>query len=585
MWRSRLLWRLLAVNIFAVLAFVAVSQAYIELNLRQALRAEAMADLESRARLAFMALRQAGGQVDLNEVGRRADARVTLIRRDGVVLADTDADGRAMESHLQRLEIQQALVNGVGMDTRIGQTLRREMDYVAVTDPKDADAPLLRVARPTEVTNARLNAMRQGLLAIAGALLIVGSGLALFATHLIRSPIERLRAAAEGMTEGRLDAPVATAARAAGGDFSELEAALHSVGVQMRQRVNELEGQSRELASIMENVSDGLLLVDPQGEVALVNRAATRLLGLSAAQLEGKPLWQNLRHPEIHDLLDTLREVDGPSSVKMDLGAGASTRTLEIVATPMFETAEGEKRSVLLVRDRTEDRRLEQMRRDFVADVSHELKTPLTSIKAYVETLLDGAMDDVEARGPFLEKIRNNAERLTKLVSDILDISRLEGSPTDDARQRMDLNLLVERVLAQFKERAERRRVTLEWVPAAAPAFAVVNDEDLSEAVENLIDNAVKYTPEGGKVSVSVSTHDDRHEIAVSDTGIGIPRESLPRVFERFFRVDKARSRALGGTGLGLSIVKHVALRHGGRIDADSELGKGSVFRISLPAA
>ncbi len=335
----------------------------------------------------------------------------------------------------------------------------------------------------------------------------------------------------------------------------------------------------------MENVSDGLLLVDPQGEVALVNRAATRLLGLSAAQLEGKPLWQNLRHPEIHDLLDTLREVDRPSSVKMDLGAGASTRTLEIVATPMFETAEGEKRSVLLVRDRTEDRRLEQMRRDFVADVSHELKTPLTSIKAYVETLLDGAMDDVEARGPFLEKIRNNAERLTKLVSDILDISRLEGSPTDDARQRMDLNLLVERVLAQFKERAERRRVTLEWVPAAAPAFAVVNDEDLSEAVENLIDNAVKYTPEGGKVSVSVSTHDDRHEIAVSDTGIGIPRESLPRVFERFFRVDKARSRALGGTGLGLSIVKHVALRHGGRIDADSELGKGSVFRISLPAA
>ena len=179
MWRSRLLWRLLAVNIFAVLAFVAVSQAYIELNLRQALRAETMADLESRARLAFMALRQAGGQVDLNEVGRRADARVTLIRRDGVVLADTDADGRAMESHLQRLEIQQALVNGVGMDTRIGQTLRREMDYVAVTDTKDADAPLLRVARPTEVTNARLNAMRQGLLAIAGALLIVGSGLAL----------------------------------------------------------------------------------------------------------------------------------------------------------------------------------------------------------------------------------------------------------------------------------------------------------------------------------------------------------------------------------------------------------------------
>lgn len=585
MLRSRLLWRLLAVNTVAVLAFVAVSQAYIDWSLRQTLRDEAMADLKSRARLAFMALRQAGGQIDLEEVGRQADARVTLIRRDGMVLADTDADGRAMESHLQRPEIQEALVHGVGLDTRVSQTLRREMDYVAVTDPRDSQTPVLRVARPTEVTNARLSAMRQGLLAIAGALLIVGSGLALLATRLIRSPIDRLREAAEGMTEGRLDATDSAAVRAAGGDFGELEAALYSVGVQMRQRVNELEGQSRELASIMENVSDGLLLVDAKGDVALVNRAATRLLGLSAAQLEGKPLWQNLRHPEVHDLLNTLREVDGPSSVKLELGAGASTRTLEIVATPMFETAEGEKRSVLLVRDRTEDRRLEQMRRDFVADVSHELKTPLTSIKAYVETLLDGAMDDVEARGPFLEKIRNNAERLTKLVSDILDISRLEGSPTDDARQRMDLNPLVERVLAQFKERAERRRVTLEWLAAPSPAFAVVNDEDLSEAVENLIDNAVKYTPEGGKVTVTVSTADGLHEIAVADTGIGIPRDSLPRVFERFYRVDKARSRALGGTGLGLSIVKHVALRHGGRIEAESEVGKGSLFRISLPAA
>jgi two-component system phosphate regulon sensor histidine kinase PhoR len=427
---------------------------------------------------------------------------------------------------------------------------------------------------------SQLSAMRTVLLATSGALLLVGAALSFIAARLIAAPIETMRLAAEEIARGKFEASID-----AQGDFAGLASAFSAMGAQLQGRVDEIEARTRELASIMENVSDGLLLVDADGKVALVNRAATRLLEQSAAQLEGKPLWQSLRHPAVDDMLKQLGKLSEPGSVRIEMGTGAQTRTLEIVATPLFEASEGEKRAVLLVRDRTEDKRLEQMRRDFLADVSHELKTPLTSIKAYVETLIDGAVDDPVARAPFLEKIHSNSNRLTALVSDILDISRLESSPHDDERHRMDLNKLVERVVSQFRERAQKRRVALEFTRCNESAEAFVNDHDMSEAVENLIDNAIKYSPEGGKVSINVTRADGQLVISVIDNGIGIPKDSLPRVFERFYRVDQARSRALGGTGLGLSIVKHVALRHGGKAEATSELGKGSTFTISLPAA
>lgn len=426
----------------------------------------------------------------------------------------------------------------------------------------------------------QLESARVVLISTSGALMLAGLAISYLAAKLISAPVEEMRRAAENIASGEFREKLDEQ-----GDFAGLASAFNIMSEQLHGRVDEIEARTRELASIMENVSDGLLLVDAEGKVALVNRAATRLLGQSAGQLEGRPLWQSVRHPEVDELLNQLLTLSEPGSVRIEQGTGATTQTLEIVATPLFEVAGGGKRAVLLVRDRTEDKRLEQMRRDFLADVSHELKTPLTSIKAYVETLIDGAVDDPAARAPFLEKIHVNAQRLTALVSDILDISRLESSPHDDERQRQDLNKLVERVVAQFRDRAQRRNVALEFRRCAQAADAFVNDHDMSEAIENLIDNAIKYSAEGSKVGIDVTRDDGQLTISVTDSGIGIPQDSLPRVFERFYRVDQARSRALGGTGLGLSIVKHVALRHGGKAEAQSELGKGSKFMITLPAA
>lgn len=413
-------------------------------------------------------------------------------------------------------------------------------------------------------------------------LLVLALAVSFVAAVAVYRPIERVRRAAENLAKGDLNARVEAIGPDEVGGLAE---AFNSMSGQLRTRLAELEGRRREVATIMENISEGLLLLNPAGEVTLVNRAAQRLLGRRAPELLGKPLWRNLHVPEVHELLSELATLDEPSRARIDLPAGGETRTGELVVTPLFEISEGEKRAVLLILDVTEDRRLDQMRRDFVADVSHELKTPLTSIKAYAETLLDGADQDEAARRPFLEKILANSNRLTKLVADILDISRLETGPRDDARERTDLNALVRRVVGEFGERAAKKGVALSMEPCTPAPEAYVNPEDLREAIENLVDNAVNYTPEKGAVKVVLRQKDGRITVEVADTGIGIPQDALPRVFERFYRVDRARSRALGGTGLGLSIVKHVALRHGGNVEAQSEPGKGSTFRIVLPAA
>jgi signal transduction histidine kinase len=286
----------------------------------------------------------------------------------------------------------------------------------------------------------------------------------------------------------------------------------------------------------------------------------------------------------VDELLASLPNLHEPRRIWVEDRTHSQRRVLGFVATPLFATAEGEQHAVLLISDATEDQKLLEMRQDFVANVSHELKTPLTSISAYVETLLDGAAADEGVRVPFLQKIQANTTRLSKLVSDILNLSRLESGTGDELRQQLDLNDVVSACVNKQREAADTKGVSLTMHRAAEPVIGLVNEEDMTEAVDNLIVNAVSYTPTGGSIDVTVRRFDAGLQIEVKDTGCGIPKDALQRVFERFYRVDKARSRAMGGTGLGLAIVKHVAIKHGGKVDAESEEGKGSAFRITLPA-
>jgi two-component system phosphate regulon sensor histidine kinase PhoR len=583
-WRSRLFWRLVAMNAAAVVVFLLISSSYIELELKDLIVQDAGRDLETRALLVRENLRGAKPdqlQRSVELAASQSGTRVTVVDRAGNVKADSESISSEMDDHGERPEIVQALAEGVGKSQRVSSTRRKEFLYVAVVDNQDPDADVVRVALPMQQLMGRLDILRSTLYFTVFALLLVGIGLSFFiARHVVR-PIEVVRAAAQRLARGDFEFKVDLDRK---DEFGQLVAAFNTMGRELLNRVGQLEANRREMSTIMENMAEGLLLVDAGGSVILANRAAAALLGTDEESLRGKPLWEMVRLPQVDELLASLPNLHEPRRIWVEDRTHSQRRVLAFVATPLFETAEGEQHAVLLVSDATEDQKLLEMRQDFVANVSHELKTPLTSISAYVETLLDGAAADESVRVPFLQKIQANTTRLSKLVSDILNLSRLESGTGDESRQQLDLNELAQTSVNKHKEAADTKGVTLALHRAPQPVIGLVNEEDMTEAVDNLIVNAVSYTPAGGSIDVAVRRLDSGLQIEVKDTGCGIPKDALQRIFERFYRVDKARSRAMGGTGLGLAIVKHVAIKHGGKVTAESEEGKGSTFRISLPA-
>ena len=582
--RSPLLWRLVAINGAAVLAFLIASSGYLEVKLRSDLIREQYLDLHARARMADSALMHERGDLQLSArmLAQMAGTRLTVIAPDGTVLADSEELPARMANHAQRPEVVGAMRDGRGTDQRVSETRAAEFLYAAYRDLGRPDAPVVRVAMDGESVNRRMQAIRNTILVTVAALFVIGLALSVVAARFLVRPIQVVRNAANEIARGNLDVHVELDRK---DELGELGGAFNTMSRELMLRVGQLEANKRELSAIMDNMSEGLALVDGQGNVTMANTAAARMLGLSAGSLAGRPLWESVRLPEVDELLASLPELKEPRRIWVEDHTNPhQRRVLAFVATPLFDAGRGQILAVLLISDATEDQKLLEMRQDFVANVSHELKTPLTSISAYVETLLDGASDDPNVRRPFLEKIRTNTSRLTKLVSDILTVSRLESGTGDETRTQLDLNELAAASVRRHAESAEAKHIRLSMTAADSPAMALVNEEDFLSALDNLLDNAIAYTPNGGTVEVKVSRSTQGVTVEVRDTGVGISAEALPRVFERFYRVDKARSRAMGGTGLGLAIVKHVAIKHGGRVDAESEPGKGSTFRISLPS-
>ncbi len=585
LFRSPLLWRLVAINSAAVLAFLLVSSAYLEVKLRQDLVHEMQQDLQVRARLVDSAFHADPGdpQKTVGRLSQWAGVRVTLIRPDGSVIADSDEIASRMDNHGTRPEVLEATKNGVGISQRQSDTRGTEFLYVAVTDLDKPGANIVRVAMDARLVSQRMQAVRNTIFATVAALFMIGLILSLVAARYLVRPIQIVANAATEIAKGNLDTSVEMTRR---DELGDLAGAFNAMSRELRSRVGQLEANRRELSAIMDNMSEGLVLVNSQGTVTLANRVATNMLGQQQSGLVGRPLWESVRMPEVDELLGSLPGIKEPRRIWVEDHTNLQQRrVLAFVATPLFDAGRGELLAVLLISDATEDQKLLELRQEFVANVSHELKTPLTSISAYIETLLDGAADDTEVRRPFLEKIRTNTSRLTKLVSDILTVSRLESGTGEEIQQQFDLNEIAASSVRRHQEAADLKAIKLTLHTTATPALGMINEEDMLSAVDNLLDNAISYTPQNGSVDVTVAKGAQGLSLEVKDTGVGIAAEALPRVFERFYRVDKARSRAMGGTGLGLAIVKHVALKHGGKVDAESEVGKGSSFRISLPSA
>ena len=507
--------------------------------------------------------------------GRAVRARVTLIDSAGWVVGDTDVPRprlAAVENHRERPEVRAALAGRPQWAVRRSRTVGIDLLYVAVP----ARIPGVAVVRVAErlTAIARLDASLLALsLAAAAISLLVGFTLIYWVTG---RQVARIRAL--GTVASRIGKGEAVRARELPADeLGRLGRELNQMAAELRERLGAIERERDEREQILAHMRDGVALIDEAGRILRANRSLAEMFEVPLPPESGTPFQEFARAPELEELVHAARSRG--RSVEADLRLWSPRpRPVRATATPL---AAGEGAVLLVLHDLSEAEELIRMRQDFVANVSHELRTPLTSIRGYAETLLGGALDDTERRADFVRTIHQQADRLHALVEDLLSLAQLERPGARPRVESIDLRELVQRQAAAFRHRAERAGLVLEIAPGA-PVTVEADRALLEQVVANLIDNAVKYT-ERGRVRVSLGSDEARVWCEVEDTGPGIPPEDLPRVFERFYRVDKARSREKGGTGLGLSIVKHAVALHGGQVLVRSRPGQGSTFRFEIP--
>lgn len=366
------------------------------------------------------------------------------------------------------------------------------------------------------------------------------------------------------------------------GPLDELVQSFNRTSGALAARVRQLERTGQQLSTVLGSMVEAVLAVDDQQRILFANGAAQSLLDISVDQAIGRPLWEVVRNRAVHQAARDAYEADGPLATEFEI-IGKTRKVVAANGTRL--PGQPSPGVVLVLHDVTELRRLENLRQEFVANVSHELKTPLTAIKAYAETLLGGALNDSENNVQFVRRIDEQAERLHQLILDLLSLARIESGQEQFEIAAVSLDEAIAACLAQYAAGAESKRLVVQTQPPAAPVMVSADHEGLRQILDNLVDNAFKYTPLGGRVTVRWQAVDRMARIDVEDTGIGIPAQEQTRIFERFYRVDRARSRELGGTGLGLSIVKHLVQAMGGAVQVASQVDRGSTFTFWLPLA
>jgi len=511
--------------------------------------------------------------------------RITLILMDGTVIADSEVDPSAMENHRYgRSEIESALTTGEGSATRYSNTLKQDMIYFCrrSTWPVTGDV-LVRVSLPVTGVESELSHLRR--------LILIAGGLSSFLTFLVvyfvsrrfSGQVEALAETASLFADGDLDYHVP---RPQARELSHLADSLNRMGHQLSERITELQSQQAEQRTILESMSNGVIALDLEHHVLNMNRAAERLLGVSLEGAHGRLLQEIIRHPQLSDLVTRL--VSGGTTFSTDIeveSGSAARRVLEVKGEVLTSPDDSKGGVLLLLNDITERTRFESMRSDFAANVSHELRTPITNIKGYAETLQDVGWEDVQQADRFLGIIRTNSDRLAAIVEDVMSLTNLERTHLRDPLEFQTLSVsdLLESVAEQFSDSARVKRIEI-VIDSEEVVSLFAHPRLLQQAVANLVSNAVRYSPVESRITLCSRVEPDQIKIMVIDEGPGIPEVHLARLFERFYRVDKARSRELGGTGLGLAIVKHIASVHGGQVSVSSVVGAGSVFSLILPA-
>jgi two-component system phosphate regulon sensor histidine kinase PhoR len=580
--KDRLFWKTGLLNLLMLLLVLAAVDAYVVRALKSEFLDAAFSQLESLMQLAIAIPPSSSDESNLREwAGKfgQSKARVTLIAETGKVLADSAENPDKMENHLPRPEIREALLNGSGRAVRRSPTLKYDFAYLAKRFQLN-NSPLIviRLSLPLDRLEEAQFAFRARLWGISLLILAVAGGTLLLFFRTVSSRIGRLKEFSRRVADGDFrPLPIDNSTD----ELSDLASTLNQTALKLDRTIWTLTEERNQSAAVLASMEEGVAVIGNDQRVIYCNSAFCLAAGVSNASCSGRPVTELVRHA---DLLSMIQQaITSGATIRGEVVVG-SIRTRSFAATAAPIHSEGvPSGAVMVLHDISEIRRLERARRDFIANISHEFKTPLTAIQGFAETLLGGALNDSKNRRRFLEIIREHALRLGRLTEDLLKLAQIEAGQVQRDIRPVSIAEIIDPCMEVSRIKAEQKGLTLEAKYDGDLPLLSGDVRSFHEILQNLMDNAIRYTPAGGLICVKAVAADSEIVLSVSDTGIGIPKADQDRIFERFYRADAARSRESGGTGLGLSIVKHLVEAYGGRIRVESEVAQGSTFYVYLP--
>ncbi len=588
--KKRLLWQIfpsyLVITLLALIAF-AINVSFL---IDSFFISQTRQTLEVRAQLAREVMETSIDAMSLahidaacKKLGLETKTRITVIESSGRVLGESDRDPQTMESHLMRPEVQQALKEQVGFNVRPSATLEQRMMYVAVPVLRNNQVvAVVRTSIPLIEIQHTLSALTRSVVRYGIIIALVLAVVSLWYSWELSRPLVLLQKGAQEFAKGRLTHKLDASGK---GEIAELAKTMNMMAEELDRRIQSTICQQNEQQAVFAAMLEGVIAFDISGKCLTLNKAAAKMLGLDASKSVGRTTGELIRNSDLQLFIqNALQSIQPAEQFIVMSEPGGQESNIQASASPLMDSSGDYIGALIVLNDMTRIHRLEQVRRDFVANVSHELKTPITSIHGFIETLLDGAVDNPENAKRFLNIVAKQTDRLNSIIEDLLLLCELEqqDETVRVPRQVCIIRDILNSAVELCRHKADERTIQLD-VECPPDLKSNVNASLLEQAVLNLADNAVKYSGPGGKVIISAGTEQNDLVIRVQDFGCGIAPEHQSRIFERFYRVDKARSRQMGGTGLGLAIVKHIAQYHQGTIRVESVIGKGSTFILSLP--
>ena len=586
--RQRLLWRLFPSYLLITLISLLAVSWYASEAMRQFFLDQTATDLKARAALLEKQISGLLSPMDADavdsiskEAGRLSATRITVILPDGKVIGDSRETPHLMDNHANRPEIMTALAGQTGKSVRFSNTLMQQMYYVAVpVKDRQKIVAVLRTALPATAVETEIRSI-QLKIALGGCIIaLLAAVISWVVSRRISQPIEHMKQSAEQFAAGDLDYRLTPPETEEMGGLAD---AMNQMAAQLNDRIETIIRQRNQLETVLASMLEGVIAIDAEERIVSINQAAARLFEKEPADCLGRSIQEIIRSPALQQFIRAALSNANPAEEDITVFQNEEL-VIDVKSSPIIDANHDQIGTLVVFHDVTQLRRLENMRRDFVANVSHEIKTPLTAIKGFVETLQQGKVEKKQEKERFLGIIQKHVDRLDAIIEDLLALSRIEQE--DDKKEiqfeAVKIADVFQAAIQLCRPKAEKQNIRIK-LDCEKDATALLDPTLIEQAVVNLLDNAIKFSEPGSTIHVNSHRQGNEMILSVQDQGIGIAQKHLPRLFERFYRVDKARSRSMGGTGLGLAIVKHIAQAHGGHVAVDSKLGEGSHFSIHLP--